>query len=405
MSVIRGHPLLKAFGRAHRVLSPNALRVLPPYAFRVARNHDVGATKKRVFVKEFSFTGMVTRRRVSMAAMGLGMPCIRPARARRTLTFAVPSGVFQELHEPILIEAFQRAYPDIGIFYYAVPSSTQALALLRRQREAQAVDVALLDVVAARLATEEGLVESLTLAGLPVLSELAPGAVFPGVGGPALYTEPLVMLFDPARVRPGPLTWKRWWNGRGPASIALPAPPDEIGLAFAVVAGRLFGGGSYGKLVADGMVAIEQLAPKVVSWDPSPDVYRYVSDGKAAFGAGWNLAAQYHANRLPGRLGVAFPEDGTLSRVTTVNLVRGTRQPESARQFIAWLLGAEAQKLMVERMFLGPVNMRARYLEAALLRTANTPARAAGPMPVDWVSVGALREDIAKRWSRLTRGG
>lgn len=346
-----------------------------------------------------------TRRRLLTASIGLAMPFIRPAAARRSLTFAVPAGVFQTLHEPLVAEAFQRAYPETSVFYYPLPSATQALAVLRRQRDLPDVDAVLLDAAVARTATDEGLLEPLTASALPVMADLAPAALFPGIAGPALYTEPLVLLFDPARVRPPPVSWKTLWNGRQDLSIALPAPPDDIGLAFTVAAGRLFGGGDHQRTVDNGLTAIGQLARRVVNWDPRPDIYRFIADGRAAFGMGWNLSAQFHATRLKGRLGVAFPEDGTLSRVTTVNLVKGCRQPEAARQFIAWLLGAEAQKLMVEHLFLGPVNTKARYLEAALQRTANTPARAARAMPVDWVVVNEMRDGITRRWRDIPRGG
>jgi ABC-type Fe3+ transport system substrate-binding protein len=90
--------------------------------------------------------------------------------------------------------------------------------------------------------------------------------------------------------------------------------------------------------------------------------------------------------------------------VTTVNLVKGSRQPDAARQLIAHLLGADAQRTMVEQMYLGPVNARARYLESALLRTANTQERVARAMPVDWLSVNAVRDEILRRWREVIPG-
>jgi len=255
----------------------------------------------------------------------------------------------------------------------------------------------------ARTATEEGLLEAMPPATMPVLAELAPAALFSGIAGPALFTEPLVLLFDAARVRPPP-NWKALWGGVDQRSIAIPAPPDPAGIAFALVAGRLFGGGDETRAVQNGITAINELARQVISWDPRPDIYHFIGEGDAKMGVGWNMPGQVWSDRLGGRLGVAFPEEGTISRVTTVNLVKGTRQPEAARQFIAWLLGPEAQRTLVEQMFLGPVNARARYAEGALQRTANTPERTARAMPVDWVAVGAIRDDIIRRWREIIPG-
>jgi putative spermidine/putrescine transport system substrate-binding protein len=350
-----------------------------------------------------------TRRRLLTASISLAISrvssrYIRPAAAaQKSITFVAYGGLFQDLYEPGIVEPFRRTHSDVSVFYDAVPSSTQALALLRRQRERPEIDVVLLDLAAARTATDEGLLEPLPPGSMPVLGELAQANLFSGVAGPALFTEPLVMLFDAGRARPAP-TWKTLWSGMDERSIAIPAPPDSIGVAFTLVAGRLFGGGNEPRAVADGITAINELSRQIVTWDPRPDVYRFIGGGDAKMGVGWNMSAQVTSDRLGGRLGVVFPTEGTISRVSTVNLVKGSRQPEAARQFIAWLLGAEAQRTMVEQMFLGPVNAKARYTEGALSRTANTRERAARAMPVDWVAVNSIRDDIIRRWREVIPG-
>jgi putative spermidine/putrescine transport system substrate-binding protein len=342
-----------------------------------------------------------TRRSLLTASIGLAMPYIPAAEAApRSVTFAAYGGLFQELYEPAVVQPFGRLHRDIDVFWYALPSAAQTLALLRRQHDLPEIDVVLLDLAAARTATEEGLLEPLSAASMPVLGELAPGTTFPGVAGPALFTEPLVMLFDAARARPDG-NWKALWSTTEKRSIAIAAPPDPAGIAFAVVAARLFGGGNAMHALQDGITAIGELARHVVTWDPSPDVYRYIGEGNAKLGVGWNMPAQIWSDRLGGRLGVVFPAEGTLSRVITVNLVKRSRQPEAARQLISWLLGAEAQRTMVETMFLGPVNAHTKYVEGALQRTANTPERVAHAMPVDWVTVDAMREAIVRRWHEV----
>jgi putative spermidine/putrescine transport system substrate-binding protein len=343
-----------------------------------------------------------TRRRLLTASMGLSMPYIRPvSSARRSLTFLGYSGMFQELYEPNILEPFvAQSRGDISVFYNAVPSSTQALATLRRQRELPEIDVVLLDVASARAATDEGLLEPIAPGSMPVLTELAPSATFPGIAGRGLFTEPLVLLFDAARVPPPP-SWKSLWSGADERAIAIPAPPESAGIAFTLIAGRLFGGGNEQRVALSGITAISELARMVVTWDPRPDVYHAVGDGNAKFGVGWNMQAQVFSDRMGRRLGVVFPEEGTISRASTVSVVKGSRQPEAARALVAHMLGVEAQKTMVERMYLGPVNAKARYSEAALLRTANTQERVARAMAVDWLVVNAIREAIIQVWREV----
>ncbi len=333
-----------------------------------------------------------TRRHLLMAPIGLGAPYIRPAFAARSLTLAGFGGMFQELYEPIA-----ASLPGSELFYYAVPSSATLLGILRRQRERPEIDVALLEAGVAHQAFAEDLLEPLTPAALPVLADLAPGGLPAGFAGPVLYTEPLMFLYDAARPAPPPI-WKLLWARSQNNDVAVPAIPDSIGVALTLIAGKMFGGGDLSRIVENGIVAMSELSERIASWDPRPDVYRFVADGGARYGAGWNMTAQRYADRLARPLGVAFPAEGTVARAVTVNLVKGARQPDAARRLIAHLLGPAAQRSMMETMYLGPVNTKTKYPEAALQRTAHAPQRAAAIMPVDWPAVARLRESMLAQW-------
>ena len=139
-----------------------------------------------------------SRRRLLTASISLALPRVRPAfAARRSLTFAAYGGMFQELYETAVVDPFGGAHTNTDVFYYAGTTSSQALATLRRQRERPEIDVVLLDLPSARTASDEGLLEPLTAATMPVLTELAPSATFPGISGRALFTEPLVLFCTP----------------------------------------------------------------------------------------------------------------------------------------------------------------------------------------------------------------
>ncbi len=339
---------------------------------------------------------LVGRRPLLTAALALASPRIARA-APPSLTFAGHAGLFQDLYDSAVLAPFEQTHPEAHVFYYAMPSPTQALATLRRQRQQPQIDVVLLDLASARAATQEGLLEPLTPSAFP---DLTPTAFFPGIAGPALFSEPLVLLYDPAIGRP-PTSWLALWNTPAERQIAIPAPPDPAGIAFTLTAGRLFGNGNDTVAVEGGINAIAGLGRRVISWDPRPDVYNLIADRGARLGIGWNMAAQVMADRRPGRLAAVFPTEGTLSRVTTVNLVKGARRPDAARQLIAHMMSPQAQKAMVERLYLGPMNTRARYAAAALTRTASTKDRADNALAVDWLAAEQMHDFIQTRWRAL----
>ena len=108
--------------------------------------------------------------------------------------------------------------------------------------------------------------------------------------------------------------------------IALQTPPDPAALALTAVAGGLFGGGSPSQTLEAGLTALTQLAPRVVLWDPVPDIYTAIAAGDADIGPGWNARAQSQAVLTPGRFAATIPDDGSPVLATTINLVKGSPQ-------------------------------------------------------------------------------
>jgi putative spermidine/putrescine transport system substrate-binding protein len=51
-------------------------------------------------------------------------------------------------------------------------------------------------------------------------------------------------------------------------------------------------------------------------------------------------------------------------------------------------------------MFYAPTNLKAKVSEAALAKTAASPARMAQMLPVDWLEVAKFRESVTQQWRR-----
>ncbi|MDR3536657.1 MAG: extracellular solute-binding protein [Acetobacteraceae bacterium] len=299
-----------------------------------------------------------------------------------------------------MVAPFRRAHPDIGVSYYPFANSAQGLALLESRRQTAEIDVCMLDSATAKIATDEGLLDIIAPGSLPVLAELTPRAFITGVAGPAVTFNPLALLYAPLQVKPVPTSWTVLWDAGFDRKIAIAAPPDRAGTALTLIANAIFGDGDYQRSIDAGLTAIGGMASQVRSWDPRPDIFSYLIDGNAVLGPGWNAQGQLHAQDSGGRLAVAVPAEGTVYQINTINQVKGSRDPEAARIFLAYVLSAGAQKAVAERMCYGPVNTAAQISPAALARTGATPAHLARMIQVDWAAITRMQEFITNQWRR-----
>ncbi len=350
---------------------------------------------------------MLTRRTsLPLLAAALAAPSIRRASAQeRTVTLALYSGVFQESYQAAVIEPFTRAHPGIRVSAYPMPNSAQTLGTLRAQKASPQVDVAIMDVGVARAGTDEGLLAPMTPEQIPALSQLGERAFTAGVNGAAVTYDSLALLFAPDKVKPAPSSWKVLWDPAYKGRIAILGAPDLVGIAFTLVADKLFGGTDYRTSLDKGIAAISDLSPSVLTWDPRPDPYSFITGGTADLGVGWNARGQLYSQQSGGKLAVAQPDEGSVFQVNAMTLVKRAPQTEAARIFIDYALGVEAQKAFTEKMFYAPTNPHAQVAPEALARTVASPARMEKMLQVDWLEVAKVRDKLNEQWRRriLTR--
>ncbi|MBP2231909.1 putative spermidine/putrescine transport system substrate-binding protein [Azospirillum agricola] len=350
----------------------------------------------------------ITRRALARGAAGLALSAPFIARARApdtTLTLASFSGVFQENYHAAVVEPFMAAHPGIRVSYAGMRNSAEMLGTLRAQRNAPQLDVVLLDMTSARVASGESLFEPIARESLPVLDELDPRAFLPGVAGPAVTADHLVLIYAPDRVSPAPTSWRELWKPEHRRKVAFAGVPDLGGVALVLIANRLAGTDDYLGGVDRGIALLGDLAPNVLSFDPKPDAYAFIVNGTSALGYGWNGRAQLYARQSPGRIAATVPAEGSVMLLNTINLVRDAPQREAARLFIAYALGAAAQSAVADRMFYAPMNRRAVVGPDAQSRIVR-PDQTASWLPVNWLDIAPLRDRINDSWRRnvVTRG-
>ncbi|MBE9605267.1 ABC transporter substrate-binding protein [Acetobacteraceae bacterium H6797] len=349
----------------------------------------------------------ITRRQLAGGALGglLASPFLaRHSFAQeKSITFAGYSGIFQENYVAAVVEPFTKA-TGIKVNYYATPNSAQTLGLIRAQKAAPQIDVAIFDITIGKAGTDEGLFAPITKDEFPVLDELSPQAFAPGVNPVGVTFDSLSLLYSPQAVKPAPTSWKTLWDPAYKGKIAMGGAPDIVGIGMTLIANRLFGGTDY-RQFEKGVQAMSDLAPGVLSWEPKPDAFTFIINGQAQLGVGWNARGQLYSRQSEGKLGAALPDEGSLFQINTLGLVKGAPQTDAAKAFIKYALSAEAQAAFTERMFYAPVNTKAKVSDAALSATAASPARMEKMLAVDWLEVAKFRDRLNDQWRRriLTR--
>ena len=328
-----------------------------------------------------------------------------PARAADTIRLMAYSGVFKDNYTETVVKPFEGA-SGTTVEYSGDGSSSGMLGQLRAQKNDPQVDVVIMDTTTAALACAEGLVEPMSAAQMPVLNELDPQARSAGGQcGPGVTFDHLVTVYDKKAVVPPPTSLKDQLDPKWKGKVALYAPPNIQGLALTAIMARA-DSGDWRK--ADGAFReLAKLAPSVQTFDPRPDGYTLILSGTVDFASGWNARSQFYADQNPGEIGVLVPTEGTVFQINTINVVKNSRNAVAARAFVAYALGAPAQKAFTERMFYGPTNTTAQIDPAATARTANAPEVKARVIPLDWDEMIKYRDTWNQRWRRevIAAGG
>lgn len=341
-----------------------------------------------------------TRRKALTGGAAVAVSAIsRGARAasNQTLTLCSYSGVFERIYRRAVVEPFMRAHPGIAVSFYGVPTSAQMLAMLRVQRRSPQIDVCLLDVVSAKVATDENLLQPLDRKSIPTIAELHPHATVAGVAGPAVTFDHLMLLYAPQHFPSPPRSWKLLWDKEQEGRIAIQRPPHMAGLTFTLIANYMAGETDYARSYEPGIASVARMAPNVLNWDPRPDPYMFIINGSAALGVGWNARAQLYASESPGRIASVLPQESTIATMNMITQVREARHPGTAQMFIDYALGVDAQSRFAEQMFYTPTNSKVTLSAAAASRTA-TKAQMDSMLPMDWLQIARIRDRMSQEW-------
>lgn len=342
----------------------------------------------------------VMRRRLAAMAAGsaLALPFVRRAAAAVRISIAAPGGIFQQVFQTAVLDPFRRVRPDIGINYFATSNPAQILGMLRMHQASPQFDAVIMSPRTGMAATTANLLDPLRPETMPVLAELVPAALMEGLAGAALMIDSLAIAHVPNATTREITSWRILWDPGAVSRIAIPAPPDPVGIGLTLIAATLFTRGLDRQSLDGAINAIRHVAPRVVSWHPRPDVCEFLIDESASIGPSWNATGQVRAKRNPTRLRMAVPGDAVVRDIHTIHVVRNTPRTETARAFVAYALGTEAQTRIADMLFMTPVNAEVRLLPETARRIVPLADPRAPLSGIDAPEIEAMRGMIVSGW-------
>jgi len=338
------------------------------------------------------------------AAASLGA-APRPARAQpvrtqtgRVLTVAGFAGPFQRAFRAAVIVPFEAAHPDLRVVYRPILNSAQLLAMLRLERAAPEIDVAIADISISILATAEGLLDTLSDRDVPHRAVLPDWARPESMNGLAFSRDNLALLYD-RRVFPTPPdSWLDLARPDLADEVCMPVE-DTRGVVLLPLLTRMQGG-DYRRSIDPGLAMMRRFAPNVASWNAQPDLYTLILAQSAALGVGWNGRGQMIGRQNPGTIGAAIPREGSVAQINTLNLTAGSAAAGPARAFIDHALSVPVQTAFATLAYYGPTNRDVVLPDALAASIFGGPGVAARELQLDWPFVSARYSNWVRRIQR-----
>lgn len=336
-------------------------------------------------------------------AAGVTLADSTRADTMTVLTVAGFAGPFQSIFRSVVMDTFERRRPDVRVVYRPVMNSAQMLAMLRLERQAPQIDVAITDISISFLATAENLLAPLAEQSIPALAALPAWARPAGMHGVAFSTDNLTLLYDTRALKPPPTSWLDLANPDLADQICLPVE-DTRGVVLLPLLTRMQGG-DYRQSIEPGLALMRRFAPLVATWNAQPDLYTLLLAGTVALGVGWNGRGRMIAQANPGTLSAAIPREGSVAQINTLNLTAHAPAGDLAQAFIDHALSEDVQAAFAAKAYYGPVNTHVVLPDALKRAISGPPDVAANAMQLDWRFVSAHYSEWVRRIQREVISG
>ena len=311
-------------------------------------------------------------------------------------------GAFEQNYVKAVIEPFMKAHPDISVVYAGVQNAAAALGNLRAQRAHRRPMPSSSTCRSLRSPAMRGCWPSWTLPAFPPMAIWRIWAG-PGRRGDSADIRHADPYLRPRRLRRSAHQLERLLGSEAARQVTIPAQGggDIQAILLTIIANRMAGERDYKKTIQPGVDKLVKLAPAVQTWEPKPDAYTLVANGTSTLSIGYNARSQYYYDQTEGRLRSISPKEGSASQINVIGAIANAAEPAATLAFIQYAISPEAQESFARTMFYAPTNTRAEVDEATRARIPMMdPEQRARLIPVDWMSIGDMRESMLRPWRR-----
>jgi Spermidine/putrescine-binding periplasmic protein len=270
-----------------------------------------------------------------------------------TISIIGYADVWQNQYWDAVVKPFEAKYPNIKVQYQAKRSSADMLAAIQSEGGSPTTDIAIMDSTVAASGNTQGLFQKISTKDVPNVSHVKKGIVNTGGYGPVLQEDAVGLLYDTSKVSTKPTSWNVLWDSKYKQKVSIVAPPSALGIDLTMITAKMQHE-DFTKSIDKAVARLKQLAPNVQTWAPLPDEYQSVITGQTELGMGQNARGQYYSDQSGGKLGIAFPKEGTMYQINTINLLKNAPDAAAAKTFMNYALSAEAQTAFAKALFYAP---------------------------------------------------
>lgn len=342
---------------------------------------------------------------VSMTALAACGGPAAPATGPESgdLNIIAYAGVWQEQYEAAVLAPFKKKYPNIKVNYASKRSSAEQLSTLQGQKSKQTTDVSIMDISVSTTGNTQDIFEKITAADVPNLSGVQDQFLNKDGFGPAVNADAIALMYDSSVVTTPPTSWKVLWEPQYKGKVNVVAPPSLLGISLTAITATMEGE-DYTKSIDKATASLKKLAPSIASYAPNPDEYQSIITGQTALGLGQNGRGQFYSDQSNGKMKVAFPSEGTVYQINTINLVKGAPNAAAAKTFINYALSPEAQAAFASKLFYAPT-VKNVDLPADVKKRVVPTDGSLDIIPLDVAFLAANRDKWTDIWKRQIIAG